>query len=121
MAQMNLSLEQFNASVQKMANPIDDFTPVLKRIRGIIVDATRQNFDDESTPDGQKWPPLKRPRRGAKNVRKRKKHPESRDIILQDTGVLKRSVTGRYSGNDEEMTKTSLIYGTNVVYAGTHQ
>lgn len=75
----------------------------------ILEGQAKDCFAFSRSPEGTPWSPLKhnRPRGGSKP--------------LLDTGVLRASLVGRAAGHIERVTPTSLEWGTNVLYAYTHQ
>ena len=87
-----------------------DWTPAFKQIRLLLISATKKNFAQGSSPDGEPWAPLLHPRRRSKGV----------DRPLRDTGLLMASVTGG-SNSVDSVTPQSLIVGSNLFYAGFHQ
>jgi phage gpG-like protein len=84
-----------------------DFTKPLTISKILVANATKQNFADAKSPSGESWAPLKKPRKGGKQ------HP------LWDTGRLVAS-TGSGAGHVEELTRDTLVFGTNVEYAAIH-
>ena len=90
---------------QEMTDP--DFTQPLIVCKYLVSTSTKDNFVRAHDPLNQPWPPLKHPRKGGKT------HP------LWDTGRLVAS-TGAGVGHVEHLSRDTLIYGTNVVYAGIH-
>ena len=138
---MSLQLTGLNELLANMSKPIN-FTPALKGIKVILIDGTRENFLGQHDPDGKPWKPLKRPRRRKRDLvrgKKRGRAKKGQDQILLDTGILRASITAsdpvKASDNQtakqnkatagsahvEEMTGTSLEWGTNLNYAAVHQ
>lgn len=108
---ITLDLSEFAAWAQTMGRDLQsvDYTPALKQCSLALVSATKANFDGQHSPDGSPWRPL----RGSR--------PRGGDRILRDRGLLMGSITGRGQGHIEELTSASLIFGTNLSYAATHQ
>lgn len=75
----------------------------------VLEGQSRDCFAFSRGPDGTSWSPLRhnRPRGGNKP--------------LLDKGLLRASLTSRGIGHIERVTPTSLEWGTNLVYAATHQ
>lgn len=109
---LNLTLDEFAAWCRERGTDLGsiDFTKPIKKSIQILVSYTKQNFDEGHSPDGVPWVPLQHPRlRGG-------------DKPLRDRGLLMASLTGRSGqGHIEEVTGNSLIWGTNLEYAATHQ
>lgn len=82
-----------------------DLRPVLKVIGEHLVASTRQRFQTETDPEGNRWQALK------PSTRSRKKHPK----ILTESHRLRGSIVYQLSGPN------TLEVGTNVVYAAIHQ
>lgn len=64
----------------------------------VMVADTMLNFRTQSSPDGEPWAPIQR-----------------KGQILRDTSRLRNSITYRLGGDD------TILVGTNVAYARTHQ
>jgi len=64
----------------------------------------KENFERGESPDGVPWLPLKRQRANSKGG----------DLPLRDTGVLMASATAQGPGHVENITDTSLEFGTNL-------
>ena len=111
MPTLNLNLAglggYLNGMAQKAAH-IDLSTP-FKVTSVLLTSATKQNFENQATPDGTRWAPLKNPprrRRGGK--------------ILRDTDVMMASF-GRQAGHVEQVDRTSMVWGSNLDRAFWHQ
>lgn len=119
MAKSSLSLDELTKALTDLGKPVS-FAPVIKQVRQVLIGGTKTHFDSEETPDGQRWPPLKRPR-NRKRDRSKKRRGRG-DKVLNDTGLLRTSVTASQSqGHFEETTDHSIEWGTNLDYAATHQ
>jgi phage gpG-like protein len=79
--------------------------PLLKQCKVGLAKETKKNFDAGVGPNGEVWAPL----------RFREGKP------LRDKGLLMGSVFGQGAGHIEELTATSLIWGSNLQYAAVHQ
>lgn len=78
---------------------------------------TDKHFEDQMGPV-KKWDALK----ASTESRRRKGKKNRGNKILQDTGRLMQSVgTGKGPGHIERLDNTSFTFGTNLVYAATHQ
>ncbi len=117
MASQTLSLADLPAYLAARAQALSniDLTPPLKVANLLLISATKQNFVNQSDPDGVPWTPLKKPRGRPRD--KRKSRRKGSDQILRDTGVLMASVSGG-AGSINDVTSKSLRYGTSVSYAG---
>lgn len=119
MAKSELSLNELTQALADLGQPVS-FAPVIKQIRQVLIGGTKTHFDAEETPDGRRWPPLKNPRSRKRD--RSKKRRGRRDKVLNDTGLLRSSVTASQGqGHFEEQTDHSLEWGTNLIYAATHQ
>jgi phage virion morphogenesis protein len=94
-----------NNALRQLLSNVDDMTPAFNAIGEHIASLVDLNFRDVSDPYGAPWLPLKKPR----------KHPHNTDDRpLNDTGVLKNSIT-------QHPTAGSVTIGTNVEYGKHHQ
>lgn len=81
---------------------------------------TLRCFDEQRSPDGRPWAPLKRPRNRLRDRRARKKNPHKREKILVDTALLQNSTQGG-TGFTKTLGDLYLTQGTNIEYAHFHQ
>lgn len=93
---------------------ITDWRPALKRCELAVIADTKENFAGGHDPDGNTWPPLKRPRSSNRSK-------GSRGLPLRDKGLLAASLSARGAGNHEVLTESRLEWGTNLHYASFHQ
>jgi len=100
-----------SAVVEHLAGMEINYETLLKAMRQTVIAETKKGFRDERDPDGVPWKPLKYPRRNSKG----------RDRILQDTGLMRTSVTAQGGQNTDEIGPTWLEWGTSVPYAKYHQ
>lgn len=96
------------AGLTKLADRLDDMTPVMREVGDAIREASMEAFDREAAPDGGKWAPL-----SPATVRRRRGGPAHR--ILQDTGMLRQSVVKRLESD------RTVIVGARAQYAPYHQ
>ena len=82
-----------------------NFEPALKACKIVVMSAVAKNFQQGRGPGGESWAPLKW----------RSGKP------LYDKGLLMASVTGSGQGGVLRIDETTLIVGTNLDYAATHQ
>lgn len=82
-----------------------------KRLNLLLVADAKRNFDEGHGPNGEVWPPLKRPRKKGRSGEK----------PLRDTGVLMASLSAGRPGSISEVTPQGLRFGTSVAYASFHQ
>lgn len=85
---------------------LSDLTPVMRVISEDLKTFIDSRFESSQSPSGAPWQPLK-PATIA-----RRRQGSSKPLV--DTGRLRNSISARPQ-------KQSLEFGTNVVYAGTHQ
>ncbi len=86
-----------------------DMTPAMQDIAAALESAAQGAFQNQSSPDGRKWPDLTE-RTKAKR-RKRRKWPGQ---ILHISGRLSLSLASDFGAH-------YAVAGTNVIYATTHQ
>jgi phage gpG-like protein len=100
--------------------------PNHKKIHALISQAIAENFDKE----GPGWKPLKiqtimqsLPKKRRQEVKSGKVKPEAARKILQGSPpILKKSVTTPgVEGHVHRVEGTTLIWGTDLIYAGIHQ
>lgn len=84
-------------------------TKALKQIGEVMVTSVQKNFASEGRPE--RWASL-----SLMTLAMRRNKNKSSVKILQDTGMLKNSITYALRNDD-----TELAIGTNVVYAKIHQ
>jgi len=99
----------FRVRMGQIAGRLRDKQPLYQDVKGRLELSVQQNFRAEGRPT--KWAPLQ-PATIAARRRGRRKGGRAR--ILRDTGRLAGSIIGRIAGD-------SVIVGTNVIYAPTHQ
>lgn len=90
-----------------------DFRPALQVCSYLIQNDTRERFRKGEDPDGRKWAPLK----------KKPRIPKGRgvDQPLWATGRLVASTGAAAPEHVEELSRDSLVIGTNLSYAAYHQ
>lgn len=114
------NVTRFNHSIGRDLKKLTDMTVPMKQSGIYMIGQNTRNFINESTPDGKKWKPLSKATIARRKKGKKKKRS---DKILQDTGILKRSVT---AGKNIEVTKNSMVIEAhrksgNVDIARVHQ
>jgi phage virion morphogenesis protein len=98
-----------NRAIGGLLDRVNDLTPALRDIGEYMVLATRDRFDDETSPDGVGWKPL--------NARyAARKAAQSGNL----TGILKRSSLLRDS-IAYEVGPDFVVMGTNRIYGPIHQ
>jgi phage gpG-like protein len=84
-----------------LVNALEDPSPLMETIGFYGEASTLERFETETGPDGQRWPDsIRVQREGGKT--------------LTDQAILKNSITS-------ESGKYHAAWGTNLIYAGTHQ
>ncbi len=108
-----MTLDQFSSWANAAGSRLQhlDMTVPLKQAAVAMAADTKENFAGSHDPMGKPWPPLQHPRRNSKG----------HDQILRDKGLLMASVTAGGTGHVETLTTTQLVWGTNLIYAATHQ
>jgi phage gpG-like protein len=99
--------------------PPRTYEPLVRRYVVLLSAESKGCFDQSRDPDGNPWAALRRPRERKRD--KRARGGGGGQKPLRDSDVLMLSVTARGEGHVEELGPTSLRWGTNLPYAGTHQ
>ena len=94
-------LPKAEAIIGQLLERGSDLSPLMSRIGQYGESSTIQRFDDETAPDGSKWP---------QSIRARVEGGKT----LTDSARLKMSITHRSDSSSAE-------WGTNVIYAAVHQ
>jgi phage gpG-like protein len=119
-AQSSVTIDNLSRYFDAVGTPVD-YKPCFKGIRLLLIAATKKNFDEERSPDGVAWAPLKHKRQRRRD-RRRSRPPGSVDKILSDSGMLRSSNTAvNVEGNVNVETAMSLEWGSNLEYAAVHQ
>lgn len=92
-----------------------------KAVAGLVAQAIADNFAEQ----GPDWQPLRpetiRRSVGKAQLKRKASKKEPHRMILQKTGLLKKSVTTPGAqGNIYRVDGTNIIWGTNLVYAAIH-
>lgn len=113
--QASVNLKPLRDLAKQLGHDVDilDFRQPLAVCKNLLVTATKECFHGSHDPEGNKWKPLKHPRRkkGGK-----KYTAVAAQAPLIDTGTLWRSV-GAGAGSIDVTGRLSFEYGTNVKYA----
>lgn len=92
---MDLSVEQFAEACEKLANlAASDLQPAFADVEQIVRMGIEDNFDNQSTADGNAWPPRKKPGDG---------HP-----LLIESGALKAAALGRGEGSVSRIAEATM-------------
>jgi len=110
MINTTLNTTEIERALSNLQRNTNNLHQPLDEIGQTIADNIALNFRDEQSPDGQPWQGLS----DTTIARRRHGSGSGSDKILQDTGVLKNSITHNVSGNSVEV-------GTNLEYATTQQ
>ncbi|NLG18921.1 MAG: phage virion morphogenesis protein [Fibrobacter sp.] len=89
--------------LRELVSRVEDMTPVMRRISGIMLDCVEENFEQEGRPDP--WPKLKK-----RTIKERERKGYWPGKILQQRGELAASLASDY---DKESAKVT----TNKAYA----
>ena len=106
MIEIKIDDKEVISLLKKLSKKVNDMTPVMQIIAGIMHDAVEENFEKEGRP---KWPSL-----APATIKQRAKKGHWPGKILQQSGQLAASISRRATSN-------SAIVGTNKVYAAIHQ
>lgn len=112
-----VSFEQWGGWLGQLGRAvvITDWRIALRRCELAVIASTKENFAGGHDPDGNPWPPLKRPRTSNYNK-------GSRGLPLRDKGLLAASTSARgAAGNHEVLTESRMEWGSNLHYAAFHQ
>lgn len=90
----------------KLIQQTDDMTDIFAAIGEQQLESTAQRYKDQKAPDGKKWARLKK-----KTIAQKSRNADKK---LIDSGDL----MGTYS---YEADSDSLVFGSNRIYAATHQ
>ncbi len=98
-------------ALQSLDRRLDNLTPAMRDIAGVLTDATERAFQDEADPaTGTPWAPLTEATVG---MRGGDAHP-----ILQRSGQLAASVSGDW-GPDQAVAGTNKVYAAMQQFGGT--
>lgn len=104
--EIKIDNKKVEKALLEIAQKTSNLRPLMKNIAGIMADSTEENFKEEGRP---KWKDLSEK---TKTARKKSGHYPGQ--ILQVSGQLALSVTTQYDD-------TSVVIGSNKVYAAIHQ
>lgn len=104
--EIKIDNKKVEKALLEIAQKISNLRPLMKNVAGIMADSTEENFKVEGQP---KWKDLSEK---TKTARKKSGHYPGQ--ILQVSGQLALSVTTQYDD-------TSVVIGSNKVYAAIHQ
>ena len=102
---LNAVLQQ----LQEKARELNDLSPLMRRVAGIMPDAVEENFERQGRP---RWKPLKE-----STIRQREKQGYWPGKILQRTGRLASSIESTYSKTLARV----QVGGSQFPYAAIHQ
>jgi phage gpG-like protein len=97
------------------------YEPLLRRFAVLLSAESKKCFAGSKGPEGAAWAPLKRPRRRRRDRQGRRRRRGSGDKPLRDTDVLMLSVTAGGRKHVEQITRTALVWGSDLDYADFHQ
>lgn len=92
--------------LRKLSKKLEDMSPVMKVVAGIMHDAVEENFEKEGQP---RWTPL-----ASSTIRQREKKRHWPGKLLQVSGQLASSISEKHDSR-------SATVGTNKIYAAIHQ
>lgn len=95
------------SGLHKMSDRLDDMRPVMAEIGEALREASMEAFAEQASPEGAAWRPL-----SPVTIARRR---GTAHRILQDTGVLRQSITRDVDG------PRSVVVGSRLEYAATHQ
>lgn len=110
-ARIHVDSDQVEAMLRELDNRMKDYKPVFRKAAIYMEGSIGKNFRAQGRPT--KWAPLK-----PKTLAARRKKGSGAKI-LQDSGLLKASVTSNLE--IKRMTKLEYEFGTAKIYAATHQ
>ena len=116
-------IDQAIRVMRELSERVQQMKPVNAHIGNIILNSIEQSFEDETSPFGKPWQPVKvrtihQSFRGSTHTKKGKqrkaflRHAEGKKI-LTDTGTL----SGSFTVNADD---SGVSVGTNLVYAPVH-
>lgn len=104
--EITIQVDDIDRALREIARRVANTAPAMREIKGVMLDAVEQNFEEEGRPKWVDLAPSTKKRRAAQG-----KWPGR---ILQVSNTLVRSITGD-SGNG------FATVGTNLEYAAIHQ
>jgi|GEM_PF-804944 len=107
--QITIHQARVQALFKRLAQRMDDMTPVMAEIGEIVTESVQRNFEEHRSPEGEKWKELSPATVISKVLRGR-----NTDDILIDKTTLIKSIHPRAS-------KDRVRVGTDVIYAAIHQ
>lgn len=105
---------QISRRLLRLGDRVEDARPAFRRVADDLMGIERQQFASQGG-RAHAWPPL------AQATQEAKSRAGLDPRILQATGRLRDSLTGRSGDQKLLITDTFMIFGTNVKYAGYHQ
>jgi len=112
-----ITLEQLSKWCHFVPAKLADLSTLFDACEIAFTADARMNFANQSSPDGVPWTIL-----GGLTADARRSGGSGKEQVLRDNGILMNAVTTQGAkGNIHERTATTLIWGTNLKYAKTHQ
>jgi phage virion morphogenesis protein len=105
MIEIKIDDQKVVATLNQLAANVEDLSPIMRAVAGIMHHAVMENFDKSGRP---RWPDLQ-----PATIAYKKKHGYG-DKMLIRRGTLRSSIT-------QNSDRTSAVVGTNLVYAAIHQ
>jgi phage virion morphogenesis protein len=105
-----IQVDDIDRALREIARRIENTAPAMREIKGVMLDAVEQNFEEEGRPKWVDLAPSTKKRRAAQG-----KWPGR---ILQVSGRLASSITGE-SGNGFATVGTNLEYAAIQQFGGT--
>jgi phage virion morphogenesis protein len=104
--EIQITVADLDSALDEIEARLGDLTPFMREVKGIMLDAVEQNFEEQGRPE---WAGLT-----PSTIRQREREGKWPGKILQRSGRLASSIVGE-SGKD------FATVGTNLEYAAIHQ
>ena len=106
---IELNDTEVRRGLQRLIAAGADLSPAMRVIATHLADRAEDAFEQETSPTGQPWPPLK-----PATVKERTRKGYTPIKRLQRTGTLVRSILADWDNR-------TAVAGTNLIYAAPHQ
>lgn len=112
---MTINVQFNNASVldalTQLSLRINDLSPAMRQIAGVLADETEEAFAQERSPEGLDWEGL-----ADSTIEQREKNNSWPGSLLQVSGMLAKAIHTEYTNNS-----ASIGIGSEIPYAPLHQ
>ena len=106
--------------LKQLKHVAGDVSPALNTIGRKLLSDFTLTFSSKQTPSGVAWPDYKSTYIYRGRGKSRRRVPATRNLLLLDTGKLRKSLSVRRHHNVFKISKLSMKVGTKVPYAYVH-